>query len=144
MSSTTCCCVNWQSAVCKTSKRANSFGICSSQETECLHPALVLKARVLVQCGFQEDLLPLPGCFLQSSTQCFCIDTKMSFPPDENNPYLCNILFCTVRIHIHPRTEVPYGGNVSLYRFTVDRFVTRTGPAWLSSRKYKNWTAIRQ
>jgi hypothetical protein len=22
----------------------------------------------------------------------------MSFPPDENNPYLCNILFCTVRL----------------------------------------------
>mmetsp|Transcript_117453 Transcript_117453/g.230482 ORF Transcript_117453/g.230482 Transcript_117453/m.230482 type:complete len:134 (+) Transcript_117453:51-452(+) len=74
ISSTTCCCLQIQSAFCKPTTRSNSYCVCTSQETELLHFAPILK----------------------SSTQCWMFDSKMSFPPDENNPCLLNICFCTI------------------------------------------------
>ena len=50
MSSTTCCCLQWQSACCKPSKRGKSFGVCTSQETECLEFAPVLKVNLIEGC----------------------------------------------------------------------------------------------
>jgi hypothetical protein len=43
MSSTTICCINFQNAICKPTKRSDSYGVCTSNEFECLHFAPVLK-----------------------------------------------------------------------------------------------------
>jgi hypothetical protein len=40
---TTCCCLTWQGAVFKSSKRSDSYFVCNSHEMECLHFSPTMK-----------------------------------------------------------------------------------------------------
>lgn len=71
---TTLCCFNTRGLLCKTGKEEEI--VCRCLSCEC-------------------DVISCQGC-MKSRSQICCLDLRASFPPNEQNPCLLNVLCCTV------------------------------------------------
>lgn len=92
--------------------------VCTSSECEFMEPVPILKVSIITFTLLSTITYSLHVLSaLQSDFQYFCLDVKMSFPPDETNPCIFNLCFFTVSSTTSAKLQ--YTHVPCLYNFLV-------------------------